>query len=208
MIVAGYIIRRLMTNLKLLYSNLNMIDMKLKTLLLIVALTLSVAAYASGPVRYFKEYANMDGVEYSYISPQMMKTKGEIKFSSGESGRTAMLSADEVRMLEMVKLTDSEIFKGIDSITKRIIDDNSMELLVTSKNEGSRYEVYVQFSKEPEFVSKILIILVKQSGSLPRQGTVNNYHAKGSKSGSYKVVYLEGAVNLADFGTVLFPKHF
>ncbi|MEZ3532774.1 MAG: DUF4252 domain-containing protein [Muribaculaceae bacterium] len=158
--------------------------MNLKSYLKIIIISLmsilSSSAFAGNPPKYFDSLSTEYGIDYSYVSPYMLKAMGNTAIdSNGISVLSSDITSIETISSGMSNKND-EIWKLIRSLKK----EKDMETLSTKKKGDYRYDVLAKLSKDGKYLLNLMVI-TQNSGF------------------SVNVVYIEGKIPMSDLSTQL-----
>lgn len=135
---------------------------------------LPLAAPAAEPTKYFREMANKDGFDYSYVSPVMLKAMGNSMLSESNTTGISLNSSD----LNFIETVNTE-FHGTDddlwTIIRKLKKDKKLENISTRKKDYYRYDVLAKMTGDNKYFTHIMV--VTQNGA----SNVN-------------VVYMEGKI--------------
>lgn len=131
---------------------------------IITGLVIATAAFSTSAQEVDNPFASLmgyDDVQYSYISPDMLKTLG----SSVISGNTFQLESEQLTSVLVIKSLTDNLYKIIDKTVKKVVNDKKFKLLSSHRTSVKSYNIYGLPSKSGDSFDA-LIILEQLSGTI------------------------------------------
>lgn len=141
--------------------------MKTKLLLIVIlsAFLFPMAAGAEKTNNPFESVLDMKDVEYTYISPIMMRGLGNQHISDGDR----FYRAQDLDMIVKIQVPPTSVnMVNIESMIKKVIKQNDLEILSSQRSRNGEFNtrIYGKLTKSGENFSSIMILKESQKGGL------------------------------------------
>ena len=134
--------------------------------------------------RVFAGVANMPGVESVYVGPAALRLMGAAAtMTSGMPGVPPDLlkSLHSIKSLEVLECSNPESNAKIKAAVKKIIDTNTLELILERKDAEESVRIYAYVPENSSELTPLCNLLIENS-----------------ESDEYSVVYINGTLDIAE----------
>ena len=157
----------------------------LRLLTLLIINIWAITAFAASPTRYFEELSTEPYLDYSYISPTMLRMMGDSYLSSSSHEYNLPIQCKDLSSIENVPTSSNGQQDELWKIFRQIKKEHHMETLTTKKSTNYRYDVLVTLTKDGKKITNLMVItqngpysteVIYMEGKIPLESIQNSFY--------------------------------